>query len=208
DLPLKQPRDTKTQSFEFGIGNKTYETTAQHGFNLNPDNVTQDFKEGWSDVVSKRRKKITPNPSIGIKSTPIPKGQRNANYLGKQKAASYVPKVVKENQAPATAATDRIAEPSSSVVSKPYHTNAFKTPISFNSHKRRRPRSLLNSPVEVTNEKHNVATMPIESEPISAPATLVDVGVGNDIRNAETPPVEPDPLAKPVLQMEVTSNNQ
>ncbi|MED6159848.1 hypothetical protein PIB30_045989 [Stylosanthes scabra] len=200
--------DTKSQSFEFGNGNKTDETKAPQGFNINPKNVTQEFKEGWTDVVSKRRKKVTQNPSVGIKSTPNPKGQWKSNNLGKQKAATYVPKIVKENQAPTTAATVRISDPTSSVVSKPSHTNAFKTPISFNNHKRRRPRSLLNSPVDVTKENYNVATMPIETEPIPAPATLVDVGVGNDIQSAATPPVEPGPLANPVLHKEVTSNNQ
>ncbi|MED6116169.1 hypothetical protein PIB30_097662 [Stylosanthes scabra] len=207
-LPLKQLRDTKSQSFEFGNGNKTNETKAPQGFNIDLENVTQEFKEGWSDVVSKRRKKVTPNPSVGIKSTPNLKGQRNANLLGKQKAATYVPKFVKEKQAPTTAATVRISDPSSSVVSKPSNTNVFKTPISFNSHKRRRPRSLLNSPVDVTKENHNAATMPSESDHIPTLATLVDVGVENDIQSAATPPVEPDPLAKPIPLMEVTPNIQ
>ncbi|MED6122277.1 hypothetical protein PIB30_038293 [Stylosanthes scabra] len=128
------------------------------------------------------------------------KGQRNANFLGKQKAATHVPKFVKENQAP--------RDPSSSGVSKPSHTNAFKTPISFNSHKRRRPRSLLNSPVDVTKENHNAATMPSETDHIPTPASLVDVGVEKDIQSAAIPPVEPDPLAKPVPHMEVILNNQ
>ncbi|MED6121663.1 hypothetical protein PIB30_032320 [Stylosanthes scabra] len=178
---VKQLPDSNIQPFEFGNGNKIDEAPIPQENNINQENVKQN-----------------------------PKAQPNSNYLGKQKASSKLPNSVRKNSTSASTASVRISNPSSSGVIKSAHANVFQTPARFNGNKRRRPRSLLNSPVDVINGNHIATTMPTESEPTPTPTPVlpVEVGVENGIQCTANQPAEPDPLATTALHVEVLPNNQ
>ncbi|MED6134685.1 hypothetical protein PIB30_039330 [Stylosanthes scabra] len=94
--------------------------------------------------------------------------------------------------------------------SKSAHASSLQTHVSFNSHKRRRPFSLQNSPVDPRNEKNNII-QPLPPAPVQEAKVLVECHVGTSLQGpcTETSPsasAQADLLSKTDLHVEPAEN--